>query len=43
MELRYDAMLPFNLGKEKSNARHIKCSRGPHLAAVRRFPTPALY
>jgi len=43
MELRFDAMLYSNLGNENSYAGHIKCSLGPHLAAGRRFPTPALW
>jgi len=28
MELRFEAMLYSNLGKENSDAGHIKCSRG---------------
>jgi len=31
-EFRFDAMLCSNLGNENSDAGHIKCSRGPHLA-----------
>jgi len=29
MELRFDAVLCSNLGNKNSDARHIKCSRGP--------------
>jgi len=36
MELRFDAMLYSNLGNEKSDACHIKRSRGPQV------PHPAL-
>jgi len=32
MELRFDAMLYSTLANENSEAGHIKCSRGPHLA-----------
>jgi len=32
MDLRFDAMLYSNLGNENSDAGHIKCSRGLHLA-----------
>jgi len=31
MELRFDAILYSKLGKENSNAGHIKCSRGPQV------------
>jgi len=31
-----------NLGNESSDVGHIKCLRRPHLAADRRFPTPAI-
>ena len=31
MELRFDAILCFNLGDENSDADHIKCSCGPHV------------
>jgi len=42
MELRFDAILYSKLGTKNSDAGHIKCSRGSHLAAGRRFPIPAL-
>jgi len=32
MELRFNAMLYSNSGNENSDAGHIRCSRGPHLA-----------
>jgi len=35
-------MLYSNLGNENSDAGHIKCSRGPHLACGRQAPTPGL-
>ena len=39
MELGFDTMLCSNFGNENSDAGHIKCSRGPHLPAGRRFPS----
>jgi len=42
MELRFDAMLCFNLGNENSDAAHIKCSCGPHLARGPQVPHPWL-
>jgi len=41
MELHFDAILFSKLGNAYSDAGHIKCSRGPHLA--RGFPTPDLH
>jgi len=41
MELRFEATLYSKLGKKNSDAGHIKCWRGLHLA--RRFPTPGLH
>jgi len=38
MELRFDVILYSKLGSENSDAGHIKCSRGPHLAQVVRGP-----
>jgi len=32
MEFHFDAILFSNLGNEYSNAGHVKCSHGPHLA-----------
>jgi len=42
MELRFEAMLYPNLGNENSDAGHIKCSRGPHLARGSQVPHPVL-
>ena len=42
MELRFDAMLYFNLGNENSDAGHIKWSRGPHLPREPQVPNPWL-
>jgi len=42
MELALGAMLCSNLGNENFGAGHVKCSRGPHLLAGRRFPTHEL-
>jgi len=42
MELRFEAMLYPNLGNENSDAGHIKCSRGPHLACGSQVPHPCL-
>jgi len=41
MELRFGARLFSNLANENSDAVHIKCSRGSHLAAGHRSPTSA--
>jgi len=38
MELRFDAIVYSLLGGEDSNAGHIKCSRGPHLARGLQVP-----
>jgi len=40
MELRFEAILYSNLGNKKSDADHIKCSRGPHLARWLQVPHP---
>jgi len=40
MELRFNAMLYFDLGNDNSDAGHIKCSRGPHLARRPQVPEP---
>ena len=42
MELRFDTMLHSGLGNESSDAGHIKCSRGLHLAHGPPVTTPAL-
>jgi len=42
MELRFEAMLYSNLDNENSDADHIKCSRGPHLARGPRVPYTCL-
>ena len=42
MEFRFEAMLYSNLGKENSDAGHIKCSRRPHLARGPQVPHPWL-
>jgi len=39
MEFRFDEMLCFNLGKENSDAGHIKYSSGPNGPAGCRFTT----
>jgi len=41
MELRFDTMLHSGLGNESSDAGHIKCSRGLHLAHGPPVTTPA--
>jgi len=33
MELRFDTLLESKLGNENSDAGHIKCTRGLHLAS----------
>jgi len=38
MELRFDSILRSKLGNENSDAGHIKCSRGPHLARGPQVP-----
>jgi len=43
MELRLDVILYSKLGNENSDAGHIKCSRGPHLARGRQVSTPEIY
>jgi len=40
IELRFDAILHYKSGKENSDAGHIKCSRGPHLARGPQVPYP---
>jgi len=40
MEPRFDAILYPNLGNENSDADHIKCSSGPHLARGPQVPHP---
>jgi len=40
MILRFEAMLYSNLGKKNSDAGHIKCSSGPHLARGPQVPHP---
>jgi len=40
MEHRFDAILYSNLGNENSDAGHIKCSRGVHLARGPQVPHP---
>ena len=40
MELRFDAIFYSNLGNENSDADHIKCSWGPHLARGPQVPHP---
>jgi len=40
MEHRFDAILYSNLGHENSDAGHIKCSRGVHLARGPQVPHP---
>jgi len=40
MELRLHVMLCSNLGNENSDAGHIKCSHGPHLARGRGQQVP---
>jgi len=42
IEFRFDAMLYSNSGEETSDAGHIKCSRGPHLARRPQNPHPWL-
>ena len=41
MELRFNAMLYSNSGNENSDAGHIRCSRGPHLAHGPQVPHPS--
>jgi len=40
MELRFDATLYSNKGNGNSDAGHIKCSSGPHLASGPQVPHP---
>ena len=40
VELHFEAMLYSNVGKENSDAGHIKCSRGPHLGRRPQVPHP---
>jgi len=40
MELRFDVILYSEWGDENSDAGHIKCSRGPHLARGPQVPHP---
>jgi len=42
MELRFEVMLYSNLGNEKSDAGHIKCSRGLYLACGLQVPHPCI-
>jgi len=38
MELHFNAILYSKLGNENSDASHIKCSGGPHLARESQVP-----
>jgi len=40
MELRLDAILYSKMDNENSDAGHVKCSRGPHLARWPQVPHP---
>jgi len=40
MEIRFDVILYSKLGNENTDAGHIKCSCGPHLARGLQVPHP---